>query len=79
MWRVIAFAFKTRAAAARKVEQINQRHPRLEAAVFLPKEKQGYYLIALGGPMSHEEALRMEKKARAEHVSRDLYVQNYGE
>ena len=76
-WRVIVFAFRTRAAAVKKVEQINQRHPRLEAAVFSPKEKQGYYLVALGGRMSHEEALRMEKKARAEHVSRDLYVQNY--
>ena len=76
-WRVIAFAFRTRAAAVKKVEQINQRHPRLEAAVFSPKEKQGYYLVALGGRMSHDEALRMEKKARAEHVSRDLYVQNY--
>jgi hypothetical protein len=77
MWRVIAFAFKTRAAAVRKVEQINQRHPRLAAAVFSPKQKQGYYLVALGGRMSREEAVRMEKKARAEHVSRDLYVQNY--
>ncbi len=79
MWRVIAFTFRTRAAAAKKVEQINQRHPRLEAAVFAPKEKQGYYLVALGGRMSREEALRMEKKALGEHVARDVYVQNYAE
>jgi hypothetical protein len=78
-WRVIAFAFRTRAAAVRKVEQINQRHPRLEAAVFAPREKQGIYLVALGGRMSHEEALRMEKKARDEYVSRDVYVQHYSE
>jgi eukaryotic-like serine/threonine-protein kinase len=77
MWRVIAFTFRTRAAAVKKVEQINQRHPRLEATVFSPKEKQGYYLVALGGRMTREEALRMEKKARAEHLSRDVYVQNY--
>ncbi len=79
MWRVIAFTFRTRAAAVKKVEQINQRHPRLEAAVFSPKEKQGYYLVALGGRMNHEEAVRMEKKARAEHVSPDLFVHNYVE
>ncbi len=79
MWRVIVFTFRTRAAAVKKVEQINQRHPRLEATVFSPKEKQGYYLVALGGRMSHDEAVRMEKKARAEHLSRDLYVQNYVE
>jgi hypothetical protein len=77
MWRVIAFTFRTRAAAVKKVEQINQRHPRLEATVFSPKEKQGYYLVALGGRMSHEEAVRMEKKARGEHVSPDLFVHNY--
>jgi hypothetical protein len=76
-WRVIAFTFRTRAAAAKKVTQINQRHPRLEAAVFSPKEKQGYYLVALGGRMRREEALRMEKKARGEHVSPDLFVHNY--
>ena len=79
IWRVIAFTFRTRAAAVKKVEQINQRHPRLEATVFSPKEKQGYYLVALGGRMSHEEALRMQKKARAEHVSPDLFVHNYVE
>jgi hypothetical protein len=78
-WRVIAFAFRTRAAAVKKVEQINQRHPRLEAAVFAPREKQGIYLVALGGRMSHEEALRMEKKARDAYVSRDVYVQHYSE
>jgi eukaryotic-like serine/threonine-protein kinase len=77
MWRVIAFTFRTRAAAAKKVEQINQRHPSLEATVFSPKEKQGYYLVALGGRMSHEQALRMEKKARTEHVAPDLFVHNY--
>ncbi len=76
---MIAFTFRTRAAAAKKVAQINQRHPRLEATVFAPKQKQGYYLVALGGRMSREEAVRLEKKARAAHLSRDLYVQNYVE
>ena len=76
---MIAFTFRTRAAAVRKVEQINQRHPRLEATVFSPKEKRGYYLVALGGRMSHEEAVRMEKKARAEHVSPDVFAHNYVE
>lgn len=77
MWRVIAFTYRTRDAAARKADQVNQRHPDLEATVFSPKEKKGYYLIALGGPMTRPDAVRLQKKARAEGLGRDVYVHNY--
>jgi hypothetical protein len=77
MWRVIAFAYRTRAGATKKAEQVNRRHPDLEARVFSPKERKGYYLVSLGGRMTRDDALRRQKKARAEGLARDVYVQNY--
>ncbi len=79
MWRVIAFTYRTRDAAARKVQQINQHHPGLNAAVFSPKGRSGYYLVSLGGRMTREEATRLERRARGKGLPRDLYVQNYAE
>ena len=77
MWRVIAFTYRSRAGAVKKAEQVNRRHPDLEARVFSTKEKKGYYLVSLGGRMTREDALRRQKKARAEGLARDVYVQNY--
>jgi len=76
-WRVIAFTYRTHEAAAKKAHQLNQLHPDLHATVFSPKEKRGYYLIALGGRMNHEEAVRLQHTARGKGLPRDLYVQNY--
>jgi hypothetical protein len=77
MWRVIAFTYRTRSGAVKKAEQVNRRHPDLEARVFSTREKKGYYLVSLGGRMNREDALRRQKKARAEGLARDVYVQNY--
>jgi len=77
MWRVIAFTYRTRAGAVKKADQVNRRHPDLEARVFSTKEKKGYYLVSLGGRMTREDALRRQKKARSEGLARDVYVQNY--
>ena len=79
MWRVIAFTYRTRDAAGRKVQQINQYHPGLNAAVFSPKGRGGYFLVSLGGRMTHEEAVRVQHSARGKGLPRDLYVQNYAE
>jgi hypothetical protein len=79
MWRVIAFTYRTRDAAARKVQELNQHRPGLDATVFSPKETRGYYLVALGGRMTHEEAIRLQHSARGKGLPRDLYVQNYAE
>ncbi len=76
VWRVIAFTFKTRDAAARKAHQLNEYHPGLDAAVFAPNNK-GYYLVSLGGAMTHEEAERLKRGTRGKGLPRDLYVQNY--
>jgi eukaryotic-like serine/threonine-protein kinase len=79
MWRVIAFTYRMRDAAARKVQQLNQHHPGLNASVFSPKGRGGYYLVSLGGRMTHEEAVRVQHSARGKGLPRDLYVQNYAE
>jgi hypothetical protein len=76
-WRVIAFTYRTREAAANKAQQLNRYHPGLNAAVFVPKDK--YYLVSLGGRMSHDEAVRLQRTARGKGLPRDLYVQNYSE
>jgi eukaryotic-like serine/threonine-protein kinase len=79
MWRVIAFTYRSRDAAAKKVQQLNQQHPDLNATVFAPKDKRGYYLVSLGGRRTHEAALRLQRSARGKGLPRDLYVQNYSE
>lgn len=79
MWRVIAFTYRTRVAAEKKVQQLNQYHPGLNATVFSPKDKSGYYLVSLGGRMTHEAAVRVQRSARGKGLPRDLYVQNYSQ
>jgi len=79
MWRVIAFTYRSQSAAAKRVELLNQHHPELNAAVFSPNERKGYHLVALGGRMTHEAAIRLQRTARGKGLPRDLYVQNYSE
>lgn len=74
-WRVIVFTYRTHDAATRKANQINQRHPELEATVFSPRGK-GNFLISLGGSMSRQDAVAMEKKAHAAHIARDVRLEN---
>ena len=73
-WRVIAFTYRTHDAAARKANQINERHPELEATVFSPRGKG--FLISFGGPLSRQDAVSMQKKAHAAHVARDVRLEN---
>jgi hypothetical protein len=79
MWRVIAFTYGSHDLAAKKAKQVNQRWPDLHASVFSPKDRRGYYLVALGGRMKREEALRLQKRAHTAGLPRDTYVQNYAE
>jgi hypothetical protein len=77
IWRVIAFTYHTRDAAAKKAQQLNEYHPGIHAAVFVPKDNGGYYLVSLGGRMTREEAERLQRSAGGRGLPRDLYVQNY--
>jgi eukaryotic-like serine/threonine-protein kinase len=77
VWRVIAFTYRSREAADKKVKQINGKWPDLHAEVFSPKGRHGYYLVALGDSMTRDDATRLQRKARAKGLPRDTYVQNY--
>jgi eukaryotic-like serine/threonine-protein kinase len=77
MWRVIAFTYRTRDAAAKKAEQLNEYHPGINAAVFQTKDNGGYYLVSLGGRMTREEAERLQHTARGKGLPHDLYLKNY--
>jgi hypothetical protein len=77
VWRVIAFTYTSHDAAAHRAKRVNERWPELHATVFSPKERRGYYLVALGGRMTRAEATRIQHKARSSGLPRDTYVQNY--
>jgi eukaryotic-like serine/threonine-protein kinase len=79
MWRVIAFTYTSHDMAAKKAKQVNERWPDLHAGVFAPKDRQGYYLVALGGRMRRDDAAKLQRKARGLGLPRDTYVQNYSE
>jgi serine/threonine protein kinase len=77
MWRVIAFTYKAYDDAAVMADQINQRHPDFQAAVFSPPEKKGYFLVSLGGRMTREDAVGLQGRVRAESLSRDVYIKKF--
>lgn len=78
-WHVIAFTYRNREAAEKKVQAINRKRPELHASIFTPHERRGYYLVALGGAMPHEAATRLQRRARKLGLARDVYVQNYSQ
>jgi eukaryotic-like serine/threonine-protein kinase len=75
-WRVIAYTYNHEAQAKEKVDQIAGKHPELRPEVFRPTGR-GPYLVALGGPMSRDEAFAFAGKAKRSGLPRDLYAQNY--
>jgi eukaryotic-like serine/threonine-protein kinase len=74
-WRVIAYTYSRRAEAEKKARSINRKWSGAQAEVFeaIPT-RPGTYLVALGGPMSHDEALRFVKTARSKGMPRATYV-----
>jgi hypothetical protein len=76
-WRVIAFTYLSYEDAAKKADQVNQEHPDFQAAVFSAPRKKGTFLVALGGPMSRRDAVRLQEKARAASLARDVYVKKF--
>jgi hypothetical protein len=79
MWRVIAYTYTSRAAAEKKVRAINGKSPDLRPQVFVPGGANGMCLVALGGRMTHEEALDLQRRAQRKGLPRDTYIQNYSE
>jgi eukaryotic-like serine/threonine-protein kinase len=75
-WRVIAYTYNREAQAKDKVAEIAGKHPDLRPEVFT-RNGRPPYLVALGGPMSREEAFAFAGKAKRAGLPRDLYAQNY--
>jgi hypothetical protein len=75
-WRVIAFTYNRQDQAQHKSETVAQKHPDLKPEVFSPTGR-APYLVALGGPMTREEAVALVSKVRAEGLPHDTYAQNY--
>jgi hypothetical protein len=76
-WRVIAFTYFSRQVAERKAESINQKWPEAKAEVFLPSSGRSAYLVAVGGWLNRDDAVRLLKIARGKGLPRDIYIQNY--
>lgn len=76
-WRVIAYTYSSHQMAQRRVDQVNQKWPDANAEVFTPNSGRSPYLVALGGRMNRDAAVRLLKIARGKGLPRDIYIQNY--
>jgi hypothetical protein len=75
IWRVVAYTYKGQTKAEDMVSKINEKHSNLGAEVFTPKS--GDYLVTVGGPLDHDQAIKMLDKARRAGLPEDSYVQNF--
>ena len=76
-WRVIAYTYSNHQAARHRAEEINQKWSGAEAEVFTPEAGRAPYLVALGGRMNRDDAVRLLKIAHGKGLPRDIYIQNY--
>ena len=76
-WRVIAFTYNGLGPAEKKARSINKKWPQFKAEVFAPEPHRGPYLISLNGRMTREEAVRVQRTARAKGLPRDTFIRNY--
>jgi hypothetical protein len=77
VWRVIVYTFNARAQAEHKAQTLNERYPGFNAEVFDPFGEKGPFLIAVGGRMNHDEAVALQRKARAQGLPKDTFVRNF--
>jgi hypothetical protein len=76
-WRVIAYTYSSFRTAERRADAINQQWPGANAEVFSPDSGRPPFLVALGGKMNRDAAVRLLKIARGKGLPRDTYIQNY--
>jgi serine/threonine protein kinase len=76
LWRVVVYTFSRPADAEAKARTINERHPDLNAEVFTPKGEHRY-LVAIGGWMQREDAVRLQREAVSQGLPPDSYAQNF--
>jgi hypothetical protein len=77
-WRVIVYTYAGAPAAEKRAQSIHARWPAVQAEVFAPNGPgRPPYLVALGGRMTRDDAVRLLKIARGKGMPRDIYIQNY--
>lgn len=77
-WRVIAYTYSRRSEAEVKALSINRNWSGARAEVFEPSgARPRTYLVALGGPMGRDDALRFLKIARGKGMPRGIYIRSY--
>jgi eukaryotic-like serine/threonine-protein kinase len=77
-WRVVAYAYSRYADAQRKAKTVSRRWPGSKAAVFSPNGSiRPPHLVALGGVMTRDQAVRLLKTARGKGLPRDTYIRSY--
>jgi eukaryotic-like serine/threonine-protein kinase len=79
VWRVVAYTYRSQSLAESMVSKINQKHPDLKAEILKPQGKSTAYLIVLGGAMDHDQAAKMEGKAKHDGLPQDTYMQNFSQ
>jgi hypothetical protein len=78
VWRVVAYSYSRYADAQRKAKTVSRRWPGSKAAVFSPNgSNRPPHLVALGGVMTRDQALRLLKAARGKGLPRDAYIRSY--
>jgi serine/threonine protein kinase len=75
-WRVVAYTFNRQDQAQKRAESLNQKYASLHPGVFSPTGR-APFLVTLGDPLPHDQALALRDKARASGLPRDTYTQNY--
>jgi hypothetical protein len=75
-WYVIAYTFNHEQQAWSRAAAILKQHPYLHPQVIAPGGA-SQFLVALGGPMSRDEAENTRRMAREAGLPRDTFVRNY--
>jgi hypothetical protein len=73
---VIAYTFNHEQQAWSRAAAILKQHPYLHPQVIAPGGA-SQFLVALGGPMSRDEAENTRRMAREAGLPRDTFVRNY--
>lgn len=76
-WRVIAYTYASKKDAEERARRVQTRWPDVRAEVFSPRGNSGPHLVALGGTMSRDEAMRLRTKLRAKGLPRDTFARNF--
>jgi hypothetical protein len=71
-WRVVANTYGHRRDAERRARAIERRWPQFHAQVFPPSGNARTYMVMLGDHLTKDEALRLEKDARAAGIGRSV-------